>query len=270
MEYSKTSRKFFYKMKNDIEEYMNITKKVKPIHPFAARMAPEIAFDALEGLPEGSLVLDPMAGSGTVLRTISEFGFRGVGIDIDPLSVLMAKAWTTKIDEELFLKNAGVILNKALKIKDEDVILPWIDEDVDTLNYINFWFAPSQIKSLRKLSFFIDKYSKEYSSLYKVALSRLIITKNRGASLAADISHSRPHRVRTENDYDVFSEFESSCLKLARNIHPELLCGDIKVRRGDARNLRAFNNNSVDSIITSPPYLNALDYMRGHKPSLRE
>ena len=71
---------------------MNITKKVKPIHLFAARMAPEIAFNALEGLPEDSLVLDPMAGSGTVLRTISEFGFRGVGIDIDPLSVLMAKA----------------------------------------------------------------------------------------------------------------------------------------------------------------------------------
>ena len=44
---------------------MHSKKKIKPIHPFPARMAPELAIDALHLLPKGSLVLDPMAGSGT-------------------------------------------------------------------------------------------------------------------------------------------------------------------------------------------------------------
>ncbi len=74
---------------------MNNIEKIKPIHPFAARMAPEIAFEALKGLKKKSTVLDPMVGSGTVLRTVSEHGYKGIGFDIDPLAVLMSKAWTT-------------------------------------------------------------------------------------------------------------------------------------------------------------------------------
>ena len=54
-------------------------EKIKPIHPFAARMAPEIAFEALKGLQKSSTVLDPMVGSGIVLRTVSEHGFKGIG-----------------------------------------------------------------------------------------------------------------------------------------------------------------------------------------------
>ena len=91
--------------------------KIKPIHPFAARMAPEIAFDALSGLPKGSVILDPMAGSGTVLRTISELGYKGIGFDIDPLAVLMSKAWTTKMNEKNFVRKTEKILNKVKKIQ---------------------------------------------------------------------------------------------------------------------------------------------------------
>ncbi|MEI2740567.1 MAG: hypothetical protein V9F01_17470 [Chitinophagaceae bacterium] len=44
--------------------------------------------------------------------------------------------------------------------------------------------------------------------------------------------------------------------------------GKINVQLGDARNLKEVDDKSVSAIITSPPYLNALDYMRGHKLSL--
>ena len=36
------------------------------IHPFPARMAPELASRSIEAVPDGGLVLDPMCGSGTV------------------------------------------------------------------------------------------------------------------------------------------------------------------------------------------------------------
>ena len=41
----------------------------------------------------------------------------------------------------------------------------------------------------------------------KLAISRTIITKKVGASLAWDVSHSRPHKVKTDNDYDVLAGF---------------------------------------------------------------
>src|SRR5205085_7639661 len=37
---------------------------------------------------------------------------------------------------------------------------------------------------------------------------------------------------------------------------------------GDARSMRDIRDASVDAVLTSPPYLNALDYIRGHRLSL--
>src|SRR5688572_11398268 len=103
--------------------------KIKPIHPFAARMAPEIAFEALKGLKKNSTVLDPMVGSGTVLRTVSEYGFNGIGFDIDPLAVLMARAWTTPFNSKTIKSKAEELIDEASSLTLNSVYLPWIDDD---------------------------------------------------------------------------------------------------------------------------------------------
>lgn len=241
--------------------------KIKPIHPFAARMAPEIAFKALEGLKKDAVILDPMVGSGTVLRTISTLGFKGIGIDIDPLAVLMSKAGTTKINKTGFLRKVSQLIQEAQRHKAYSLHLPWIDEDVNTTKFITFWFGKKQISDLRRLSYVIVNNHGKYEELLKIALSRLIVTKRKGASLAADVSHSRPHKVRDSNDFNVFSEFEITCRKLSSNMLETPPIGKTKVKLGDARKLR-IPTGSVDAIITSPPYLNAIDYMRGHKLAL--
>jgi len=56
------------------------------VHPFPARMAPELAFESLRHLKAGSIVLDPMSGSGTVLRQASDMGHSAIGFDMDPLA----------------------------------------------------------------------------------------------------------------------------------------------------------------------------------------
>jgi tRNA G10 N-methylase Trm11 len=50
-----------------------------PIHPFPARMAPGIALDALAEADTPLRVLDPMAGSGTVLAVARSKGHHAVG-----------------------------------------------------------------------------------------------------------------------------------------------------------------------------------------------
>jgi tRNA G10 N-methylase Trm11 len=245
-----------------------LTYKIKPIHPFAARMAPEIAFEALKGLKKTSRILDPMVGSGTVLRTVSEQGYNCIGFDIDPLAILMSRVWTTSFNSDKIKLIAKQIIDEVNGLDLNSIYLPWIDDDPKTISFINFWFGSKQVNSLRKLSFVINKHKGIYSDLFKVAFSRLIITKTKGASLAADVSHSRPHKVYDENDFDVFTAFSNSCNTLSKIFEKQKPKGKVIVQLGDARNLSEVNDSSIAAIITSPPYLNALDYMRGHKLSL--
>ncbi|MEI9908521.1 MAG: hypothetical protein WDO71_01945 [Bacteroidota bacterium] len=231
-------------------------------------MAPEIAFEALKGLRKNSTVLDPMVGSGTVLRTVSEHGYNGMGFDIDPLAVLMSKAWTTPFNSEKIKSKAEELIDEVNSLHLNSIYLPWIDNDPATKAFINFWFGKKQANSLRKISFAISTHKGTYNDLLKVAFSRLIITKTKGASLAADVSHSRPHRVYEKNDFDVLTSFANSCGALAKIFEKQKPKGKINVRLGDARNLEDVTDKSISAIITSPPYLNALDYMRGHKLSL--
>jgi hypothetical protein len=102
----------------------------------------------------------------------------------------------------------------------------------------------------------------------RLSISRTIVTKCRGASLAYDVSHSRPHKARDENDYKVFDEFLKVVDRLAKHLVHSKEQGHATVQRGDARNLDLLEDSSVDAVITSPPYLNAIDYIRGHRLAL--
>jgi DNA modification methylase len=243
----------------------------KPIHPFPARMASEIALNALSILPAGSKILDPMVGSGTVLKMASELGLNGIGFDTDPLAVLISKVWTNPLDTDR-VKNAARDLDRKLKQKRLKNSLPkWISGDKETKDFVNFWFADSQKYDLARLSSEIFSIDNEaIVDALKVALSRLIITKNRGASLARDISHSRPHRVRSDNEFDILTEFQKSVDFIIQRLKQQSIrnVGKTKIKLGDTRKLRNLKTNSIDFVLTSPPYLNAIDYMRAHKLSL--
>ncbi len=237
-----------------------------PIHPFPARMAPEIIFRQLAGLNPRQTILDPMSGSGTVLRASAELGHIAIGFDADPLAVLMARVWTRPLNASSLQVAAEKVVKEAKNSSTPS--LPWIDGCEETKRYIEFWYCPKQIRTLRRLSYVLASRSGPIPDALRIALSRILITKERGASRARDTSHSRPHRVFFENDYDVYEGFVSSTKRLAARLHPEALHGSVAVRRGDARDLRLIRNSAVDIVITSPPYLNAIDYLRGHRLSL--
>lgn len=239
-------------------------------------MAPELALETLRELPENSVVLDPMAGSGTVLRHAIDVGHRARGRDLDPLALLMAKVWTTRVDTSLVKDVFGDVVSRALKTRSGECRLPWIDGSEEDRAFTHFWFAAKQRKDLRRIAFAIrdmelrSRSADEVDALdvVKVALSRIIVTKEQCASLARDTSHSRPHKVADKSDYEVFLGLDRSL----RLVCDRLDAHPVPPRRstvamGDARavDLRA---KSVDAVLTSPPYLNAIDYMRGHRLAL--
>jgi DNA modification methylase len=85
-----------------------------------------------------------------------------------------------------------------------------------------------------------------------------------------DISHSRPHRTYDKAPINTFDRFERSVKHMLKaspfkGATPNIASASVGF--GDARQL-PIDDGSVDIVITSPPYLNAIDYIRGHKFSL--
>lgn len=230
-------------------------------------MAPDIAIDHLPPAANdaGVVVLDPMCGSGTVLAAAAaERGHTARGFDVDPLAVLMSSVATQAVDTELVVSEAERVCTRARASR---VDKPrW--SDPETRKFAEYWFAPKQRGQLNRLSRELDRVADDsIRQALQVALSRIIVTKAPKASLAADTSRSRPHRVATESSYDVYRGFISSAIALKKLLDQRSLVGQVQVRRGDARALD-LPDSSVDLTITSPPYLNAIDYLRGHKMSL--
>ena len=242
--------------------------RARYVHPFPARMAPQLALEALEGVRPGARVLDPMCGSGTVLRAALEFRLDAVGRDIDPLAVLMSRVATTTVEPDLVLQEAETVASRARDVvRSDDLTVEEIDGDPKTSAFVTFWYAPRQERQLRALTNSLPQKADSTSDLLRLAVSRTIVTKSRGASLARDVSHSRPHRVALTNDFDVVNGFLRSVESILRAIQrpPE---GNVSVQLGDARNLTDIDEASIAAVVTSPPYLNAIDYMRGHRLAL--
>lgn len=239
-----------------------------PLHPFPARMAPEIALDALSRVEPGSVVFDPMCGSGAVVRAAIDKGCYAIGRDIDPLAVLMTQVWTTPLDADSLMMRSERLLERASGINPDEVALPWIDACPATQSFVEFWFAEEQIRPLRQLAHCLQSERGPIGRALRLGLSKIIVTKWRGASRAGDTAHSRPHRVRESNDFDVLRGYEKAVRAIANalSLNPPRLNAD--VRRGDATSLRRPNPETVDLVITSPPYGSAIDYMRGHKLAL--
>jgi SAM-dependent methyltransferase len=244
-----------------------------PIHPFPARMAPGIALEALGDSNKSLRVLDPMAGSGTVLAVARSKGHKAFGVDLDPLAVLLAGVWTRTIDPEEVTDKATEVLGRAkarMKNLTPGQAYP-SNSDTETREFLRYWFdeyARQQLAALAS-SIALVRDQPTRDALW-CGFSRLIITKQAGASLAMDLSHSRPHKKFDRAPLKPFRKFESAVQIVVSNCPQR---GDERVgpvtvvKRGDARTLDV-ENDSIDLVLTSPPYLNAIDYMRCSKFTL--
>ncbi|MBI5261083.1 MAG: hypothetical protein HY852_04610 [Bradyrhizobium sp.] len=244
-----------------------------PVHPFPARMAPGIALDILSGETDRIRVLDPMMGSGTVLAVARASGHCAIGIDIDPLAVLLARVWTTAVEIEDVRTKAAEILERA---KDDFSSRPASEAyprhgDAETRHFVRYWFDSYSRRQLACLAEAIHGVRNDpVRDALWCAFSRLIITKQAGASLAMDLSHSRPHKAFQRAPIKPFNKFLAAVDHVLKNClskkQPDRGPAT-QVSLGDARNL-LIASGTIDLVLTSPPYLNAIDYMRCSKFSL--
>ena len=244
-----------------------------PVHPFPARMAPGIALELLSNTDKRLRVLDPMMGSGTVLAMARSKGHQAIGIDIDPLAVLISKVWTTSIDPGEVQAMAEQVLARAKAIFDtldqKDAYPRHADHE--TRKFIVYWFDGYARRQLASLAIAIGRVRNEgIRNVLWCAFSRLIIAKRVGASLAMDLAHSRPHKSFDRAPAKPFKKFLESVERVTKNCIKRSginLGPATGTHLGDARSL-PLHRESVDLVLTSPPYLNAIDYVRCSKFSL--
>jgi DNA modification methylase len=242
------------------------------VHPFPARMSPSVALQVLSIRTKEKLrILDPMMGSGTVLALARAKGHYAAGVDIDPLAVLISRVWTTAIDKASVRSHATSALVRARMQANPNAAGSQTARDEETARFINYWFDARARKQLGALSAEISTITdRAIRDVLWCGFSRLIITKQAGASRAMDLSHSRPHRSFDRGQIVPFEKFIEAvervldgCLdRKDRNLGPAA-----RAIEGDARNL-PIETGSIDLVLTSPPYLNAIDYFRCSKFTL--
>ncbi len=206
------------------------------IYPYKGKFHPQMIRALLNiiRLKEGDTVFEPFSGSGTTALEAQLLGVNFIGIDISPLCVIQGRVKTESI----------YVINEIKKLKDEivkNIRYNLFQTNDNYYNFLNELTADERVKN-----FFI--------------LARLLAVSDssrRNRDFIGSFIKNVDIMILSVEDYIDIKE------KL------NLRLGDVKIEVGDSRNIK-LPDNSIDGIITSPPYSIALDYVQNDDHSLRD
>jgi len=206
------------------------------IYPYKGKFHPQMIRALLNiiGLKEGDTVFEPFSGSGTTALEAQLLGINFIGIDISPLCVIQGRVKTESI----------YVIDEIKELKNE--ILANIKS--------NLFQTENNYYSL------IDKLSKDERVKNFYILARLLAVSD-NSRRNRDFINSFIKNI----DLMIYSIKDYIEIKEKLNLR----LGDVKIEVGDSRNVR-LPDNSVDGIITSPPYSIALDYIQNDIHSLKD
>ena len=259
-------------------EFANTSREIRYLthcfHEYKGRFYPQLAKSLVNysGTKKGETLLDPFCGSGTSLVESYLFGLNAFGTDINPVAYLIAKS---KI-RSLFIehKELNETTKEFLEIKEFilDDIYEYFGDNLD-IEYLKNWF-PSE--NLKKVLFLLKKFDSQSSEDIKLLLKVTLSNSLRNFSYQ-DPSQLRIRRRKDIPQNNVFEEFRRNlflnCKRLIQFQNIDFEKTDVKVQNFlcDVKNLKSgigLENNSIDVVITSPPYATALPYIDTDRISL--
>lgn len=195
---------------------------------------------------EGDIILDPFCGIGTIPLEADLLHRKAIGIDLNPYAYYISKAKFDRhpLQEHLkFLNNLKLDINKV---------------NVDKIpQFVKEYYHPQTLKEL-------------------FALKEILLTEERFFLLGCllGISHGhRPQHLSIKTGYiipyipnpkppvvykKVISRMIEKVERMYTDEFPLTTTG--RIFNADARNM-PLKNNSVDVVISSPPYYHTLDYV---------
>jgi len=201
-----------------------------------------------------SLVLDPFVGSGTTLLAADRVGIPGVGVEAHPFVARIARAkllWETPISE--FVERANSVLHRAQSMASIDSQYPEIIHKCFTKDIL------SRLDRLRR-AWIKENDNSNASELTWLAVTAILRpTSSAGTAQWQYILPNKTKKV-VEEPFQAFRSqvyMMRSDMRAFQSRTTETLATLIE---GDARNCPELEENSVDVVITSPPYTNNYDY----------
>lgn len=231
------------------------------------------------GIKSGGKVLDPFAGSGTSLFASAERGLDTVGIELLPLG-----AEIIEVRKIIFESNNHRGLREFLHTWIDKK--PWEKEKngrkINHLKITSGAFPKKTEEVLGKFLTAIDKIkNKSYQRVFRFALlcilEEISFTRKDGQCLRWDY---RSGRGRGKNDFnkgeikdfdqainqklhDILSDIERKDMSFDFTDRKTDKRGNIEVLKGSCFSiLPTLKNNTLDFLMTSPPYCNRYDYTR--------
>lgn len=234
----------------------NTTSFTHGLHRFPAKFIPQVpgwALDQFGG--EGSTVLDPFAGSGTTLVEGLLRGYRGIGVDLDPLAILISRAKTNLADPDELERAARYIkrgFSPARKLR-----VP-----MDGVENFPHWFSLDAWSKLQALLLRIERVDvgDDERRFLLVVFSSIV----RWVSNADDQSQKTyVSGTLKKNPPEVLTTFWRAFDRAVaglRDLHEKRVGPVPDVFEMDGRDLTTLGR-SVDLVATSPPYFDSVDYM---------
>lgn len=215
-------------------------------------------------LKPNSLIVEPFAGSGTTLISANLFNCDAIGFDINPLMTYVSTVKTTwDIDLKKFKKTVNEIAEQFV----ENIhIYEKLDLEKGFLESmpkkeLNQWLSPSLQIEVIVLKNFIDKVKNaKIKNLLLLALSKSCFEASY-VSLCPGTTFY-PFREK-EEFWDIFTKKVIQIYNDLELVQQHSDYGTSKLINDSCLNAGNYiDTNSIDFIITSPPYPNDLEYTR--------
>jgi len=198
------------------------------------------------GMGEGDWVLDPFCGVGTTLLSARERGLNSVGVDVSPLFAFVSQAKLLDYDPEELKRASRDIFSRGFVRPDLKGVDPLVRRAFSKYTLEDILFFRSWIEGIGEPSI---------RGFFTLALMNAATKSSYALKDGAVLRFfKRP--------VPPFRKFFRRIVKvMIRQLgEVDLKGSQAIVKVGDARRLDFLEDESFDAIITSPPYLNKIEY----------
>lgn len=241
----KTFPKIKEKLNIEFKSLKNVNNpnSIHGIYPYRGKISAIDADQVISQLPKNGVLLDPFCGSGTIVYEAQKYGLKGIGLDLNPLAVDIAKGKIYLGSKDDVVVDAKEVIEKAKKAKK----VPKMPKDA--LKH----FHEDTADEIMRISLFID----EMSDYLKASFYGTIALAARGCNWYKWTSSTVGKDINPKQKIDFYQKF---LYKAKKHFHPTEQNGS-KIFLHDARRMsEIIPANSVDFVFTSPPYFDCLDY----------
>jgi DNA modification methylase len=212
----------------------------------------------------GDSVLDPFCGSGTTAIEAMLLSRNALSIDIDPFARLLIKAKTT-----IYSNEDLQTIQKIVQFLQDNPPDSSGDYPVPEIPNIEKWFCEESILGLSYIKHTIDRLCKANPNVkdYLYVVLAAIIRKVSNADEVSPKPYVSTRYPKTPAvPLELFLKVETmyrEAIKEFSDATRDNGCQSIILAGNDARAVSAIHD--VDLGVTSPPYINAYDYVRSLK-----